>query len=37
MKLDNMDNGGEFDFGKTASDYSKYRDIYPDSMYKIAG
>jgi len=34
VKLNNFDNGNEFDFGKTSLDYSKYRDIYPDSMYQ---
>jgi len=34
MKLNNFDNGNDFDFGKTSLDYSKYRDIYPHSMYQ---
>jgi len=34
VKLNNFDNGNEFDFGKTALDYSKYRDIYPSSMFQ---
>ena len=34
MKQNNFDNGNEFDFGKTSLDYSKYRDIYPNSMYQ---
>ena len=34
MKIDKFDNGKDFDFGKTSLDYSKYRDIYPDSMYE---
>ncbi|ULQ58894.1 class I SAM-dependent methyltransferase [Brucepastera parasyntrophica] len=34
MKLENIDNGNEFNWGKTSSDYSKFRDIYPDSMYR---
>jgi ubiquinone/menaquinone biosynthesis C-methylase UbiE len=34
MNQNNIDNELEFDFGKTSYDYSKYRDIYPDSMYK---
>jgi len=34
MKFENIDNSGEFDFGKTSLDYSKYRDIYPSSMYQ---
>jgi len=34
MEHNNIDNGAKFDFGKTSSDYSKYRDIYPVSMYQ---
>ncbi len=34
MKLQNIDKGKEFDWGKTSSDYSKFRDIYPNSMYE---
>ena len=33
MKLNYIDNGNEFDFGKVSDEYSKYRDIYPKSMY----
>jgi ubiquinone/menaquinone biosynthesis C-methylase UbiE len=33
MQNENIDNGREFDFGGTSLDYSKYRDIYPESMY----
>jgi ubiquinone/menaquinone biosynthesis C-methylase UbiE len=33
MKIENIDHGRSFDFGNTALDYSKYRDIYPHSMY----
>ncbi|MBQ8133543.1 MAG: methyltransferase domain-containing protein [Clostridia bacterium] len=33
MKLNFIDNGNEFDFGRTSDDYAKYRDIYPKSMY----
>lgn len=28
-----IDNGQNFDFGKTASEYAKYRDIYPKELY----
>lgn len=28
-----IDNGTDFDFGKTSEDYAKYRDIYPDEFY----
>lgn len=34
MKLNNIDGGKEFDFGKTAAEYAKYRDIYPKELYK---
>ena len=34
MKQNDIDNGVEFNFGKTSLDYSKYRDIYPDSIYE---
>ena len=34
MQADNIDGGREFDFGKTSSDYAKYRDIYPESFYR---
>lgn len=33
MKIDNIDNGKDFDFGKTSRDYAKYRDIYPQIFY----
>jgi ubiquinone/menaquinone biosynthesis C-methylase UbiE len=33
MKIVNIDNEKDFDFGNTSLDYSKYRDIYPKSMY----
>jgi 2-polyprenyl-3-methyl-5-hydroxy-6-metoxy-1,4-benzoquinol methylase len=34
MEQNKIDNGIKFDFGKTSFDYSKYRDIYPASMYQ---
>lgn len=34
MKLDFIDKGNEFDFGRTSDDYAKFRDIYPKSMYE---
>lgn len=34
MKLENIDNGKAFDFGKTSAEYAKYRDIYPSLLYK---
>lgn len=33
MKPDFIDNGNEFDFGRTSEDYAKFRDIYPKNMY----
>ena len=34
----NIDGGKAFDWGKTSSDYAKYRDIYPQEFYnKIIG
>jgi ubiquinone/menaquinone biosynthesis C-methylase UbiE len=35
MKLVNIDKGNEFNWGNTSLDYSKFRDIYPNSMYQI--
>lgn len=32
--LDHIDSGQGFDFGRTSSDYARYRDIYPASMYR---
>lgn len=32
--LKNIDNGKEFDWGKSSDDYAKYRDIYPDEFYE---
>lgn len=37
QKLNNIDGGKPFDWGKTSQDYAKYRDIYPEIFYqKIA-
>lgn len=33
MKIASIDKGNEFDWGKTSSDYAKYRDIYPKEFY----
>ena len=33
VQMDSIDNGKEFDFGRTSSDYAAYRNIYPKSMY----
>ena len=33
MEMRQIDNGQAFDFGKTASAYSAYRDIYPRELY----
>ena len=33
MRIENIDNGNSFDFGKTSAEYAKYRDIYPKGLY----
>lgn len=33
IKIKNIDGGKTFDFGRTSSDYAKYRDIYPQEFY----
>lgn len=33
VQIDTIDKGKAFDFGNTAREYGKYRDIYPQSMY----
>ena len=34
MKLNYIDNGNEFDFGRTSDNYAAFRDIYPASLYE---
>lgn len=34
MRLQNIDKGNSFDWGKTSDDYAKYRDIYPKEFYE---
>ena len=34
MKLEKIDSGNRFDFGRTSADYARFRDIYPHSMYE---
>jgi cyclopropane fatty-acyl-phospholipid synthase-like methyltransferase len=34
MKLDHIDKGSTFDWGRASDDYAKYRDIYPDEFYR---
>ena len=34
MKLENIDKGKEFNWGNTSLDYSKFRDIYHNSLYE---
>lgn len=34
IKNKSIDNGREFDWGRTSEDYAKYRDIYPEEFYK---
>lgn len=33
MKKIIVDNGQDFDFGKTSAEYAKYRDIYPPRTF----
>lgn len=33
MKIETIDNGNAFDFGKTSAEYAKYRYIYPKELY----
>lgn len=34
MRLNHIDKGNAFDWGKASNDYAKYRDIYPDIFYR---
>ena len=34
MNFSHIDGGKSFDFGRTAAQYAKYRDIYPDTLYR---
>lgn len=34
IRNENIDSGKAFDWGKTSTDYAKYRDIYPDMFYQ---
>jgi ubiquinone/menaquinone biosynthesis C-methylase UbiE len=34
MQLEHIDNGNNFDWGKTAENYAQYRDIYPTEFYE---
>jgi len=34
IKLNYIDEGNAFDFGKISEDYAKYRDIYPEEFYQ---
>jgi SAM-dependent methyltransferase len=34
MQLNNIDNGNNFDFGKTSENYARFRDIYPDVFFE---
>ncbi len=34
IKLNIIDGGKAFDWGRTSADYAKYRDIYPDEFYE---
>lgn len=35
MKINTIDNGNTFDWGKTSDDYSRYRQGYPDSFFDL--
>lgn len=34
MEKIQVDDGKEFDFGKTSKEYAKYRDIYPEQLFE---
>ncbi len=34
QKINDIDSGKPFDWGKTSEDYAKFRDIYPEEFYK---
>ena len=34
MNKNMIDNGIDFDFGKTSKEYAKFRDIYPKELYQ---
>ena len=34
QKINDIDSGKPFDWGKTSEEYAKYRDIYPEEFYK---
>ena len=34
ISIKNIDDGAKFDFGRTSTDYAKFRDIYPQSFYE---
>ena len=34
ISISYIDDGKNFDWGKTSEDYAKYRDIYPDEFYQ---
>ncbi|MCL2031141.1 MAG: class I SAM-dependent methyltransferase, partial [Oscillospiraceae bacterium] len=34
MRLDRIDAGNAFDWGKASADYARYRDIYPEGFYQ---
>lgn len=37
MIIKDIDQGKDFDWGKTSKDYAKYRDIYPQELAAEAG
>ena len=34
LKMEHIDEGRAFDWGKTSPDYAKYRDVYPEEFYR---
>jgi len=34
LSISTIDNGNQFDFGRTSKEYSIYRDIYPENLYE---
>jgi hypothetical protein len=34
INLEHIDNGNTFEFGQISNDYAKYRDIYPDVLFR---
>ncbi|MCM1334874.1 MAG: class I SAM-dependent methyltransferase, partial [Eubacterium sp.] len=38
IRLDQIDGGKAFDWGRTSADYARYRDVYPPAFFeKLVG